>query len=204
MINLVVALPAEAKPIIQHFNLERAKNPEPFQVYQREEISLIISGPGKMAASFATAYLYVFTGKKPNQAWLNIGIAGHSRYSIGEGVLAHQIIDRETARTWNVPLVSQSLCSSESVCTVEHPEELYADSHLYDMEASGFYESARRFSIAEFIQAYKIVSDNPNSPCKKITVSMVEKLVRAKVDTIESIVHEMNEVISHHVKVAVR
>ena len=204
MINLVVALPAEAKPIIQHFDLEKANNPEPFQIYQNGNFSLIISGVGKMAASFATAYLYVFLGKKPNQAWLNIGIAGHRRYSIGESFLAHQMIDRETSRTWNLPLVSQSLCPSETVCTVEQAEELYTESYLYDMEGSGFYATARRFSIAECIQCFKIVSDNPNFPCKKITASMVEKLIGSKLDTIEAITNELDELISHQSKVVLR
>ncbi|MGH9462066.1 MAG: hypothetical protein ACRD1X_12660, partial [Vicinamibacteria bacterium] len=105
MIRLVVALPAEAKPLVSHFNLKPAREARGFKIYQNDDIALIVSGVGKIAAAAATAYLQAWTGNRPNGAWINVGMAGHRDLLLGKGVLAYRITDRATGETWYPPPV---------------------------------------------------------------------------------------------------
>ncbi len=83
MINLVVALPAEARPLIEFFRLKEKTTIGTFRMYRQEDMSLVISGPGKIAAAAATALLAGSNTTGKQAAWLNIGIAGHATYAIG-------------------------------------------------------------------------------------------------------------------------
>jgi len=56
MLNFVVALKAEANPLIEHFNLKHEPN-NYFPVFSSGETSLIVSGIGRNLASAATAWL---------------------------------------------------------------------------------------------------------------------------------------------------
>jgi adenosylhomocysteine nucleosidase len=90
-------LQCEASPIIAHFNL-RSYPDSPFPIYYNETMALIVSGIGKINCAAATAYLQVLRGGSLHSAWLNIGIAGHSEYPLGKGLLVHQIIKRWPVR----------------------------------------------------------------------------------------------------------
>ena len=78
LINLVTALPSEAKPIASRLDLEPAHVNCGFPVYRRNGVALIVSGPGKVNAAAATALLHAFAGCPRDAVWVNAGIAGLS------------------------------------------------------------------------------------------------------------------------------
>lgn len=184
MLHFVVALPAEAKPLIEHYGLVRHTGGA-FPVYENENITLIVSGIGKVAAAAATGYLQAQTGNHSCTAWLNIGIVGHNRRAIGDGVLVHKITDQITGRNWYPPLTFGLPCVSDDLITVDEPETEYRENKLYDMEAAGFYATACRFTTAELVHCYKIVSDNLATPSEEVSTKTVQALIEQRLDTID-------------------
>ena len=75
MINIVVALPAEARPLLDHFRLRDKQHNTAFPIYRNTDMALIVSGPGKVAAAAATALLAGNRDTPATSAWLNVGIA---------------------------------------------------------------------------------------------------------------------------------
>jgi hypothetical protein len=190
MLHFVVALPAEATPIIDHFGLRR-RTGGAFPVYENENIALTVSGIGKAAAAAATAHLHAQTGNRTCTAWLNIGIAGHRRRAIGDGLLAHKITDQITGRSWYPPLTFELPCASDNLISVDEPETKYRKNGLYDMEAVGFYATACRFTIAELVHCYKIVSDNRLTSIEEISGKTTQALIEQRLDTIGVLVQAL-------------
>ena len=85
MIHFVVALPAEGKPLIDRYGLRRRTLRSDYPIYEGNDITLIVSGIGKVAAAAATACLHASTNDHRPGVWLNVGIAGHSQRPVGEG-----------------------------------------------------------------------------------------------------------------------
>ena len=106
MIHFVVALPAEGKPLIDRYGLRRRTLRSDYPIYEGNDITLIVSGIGKVAAAAATACLHASTNDHRPGVWLNVGIAGHSQRPVGDGVrtrrsrhdLCHRGRDSESRR----------------------------------------------------------------------------------------------------------
>jgi hypothetical protein len=190
VIRLVVALPVEAKPLIAHFQLERAGEARGFEIYEKEGISLVVSGIGKTAAAAATAYLQAWTGNQPNAAWINVGMAGHRDLLLGEGILGDRITDRATGEAWYPPPVIEAPCPRAPLMTVDRVEEAFAEEWVFEMEAAGFYPSACRFASAELVQCYKIISDNASVPPRWLSRRQVDELIEARLPEIDAVVQE--------------
>ena len=109
MMYFVVALDCEAKPLIAHYRLRRDRNAVGFAVYRNEQIALIVSGIGRVAAATAVGYLQALLGNQRNCAWLNVGIGGHRNYCIGDTYLAHKI-SLLSSNHWYPPLILNSSC----------------------------------------------------------------------------------------------
>ncbi len=193
MIHLVVALPAEAKPLIRHLGLQRRPETGPFPIYDNDRINLIVSGVGKLKAAAATACLHTASGAVPDHAWLNIGIAGDGARALGEGVLAHSIKDAGTHSCWYPPLVFQPPCETTAVLSVDEPVSAYPDGCSVDMEASAIYATANRFSTSELVHCFKIISDNQANPAHSVSAASAERLVAQKLDEIEVIVRQLSQ-----------
>ena len=191
MINLVVALKAEARPLIRHYELHDRHAGTTFPVYLGTGMALVVSGPGKAAAAAATAWLQGITQGNKHNAWLNIGIAGHATYAIGDGRIANRITEHATDRSWYPPQVYDLDIATGRLLTVDSPENDYPVDALYDMEAAGFYPEACRFSTGELVQCFKIVSDNRQHANTKITAKHCEQLVDSQLKTINSLVETL-------------
>ena len=191
MINIVVALKAEARPLIRHYELHNRHPDSTFPVCLGKNMALVISGPGKAAAASATACLQGLTQGNKGNAWLNIGIAGHATYAIGDGRIANRITEHATNRSWHPPQVHNLDIATGKLLTVDSPENDYPVDALYDMEAAGFYPAACQFSSSELVQCFKIVSDNRQHANTKITAKHCEQLVGSKLNTINSLVETL-------------
>jgi adenosylhomocysteine nucleosidase len=186
MLRFVVALQSEANPLVERFGMAAAGE-GPFPVYRGEESWLIVSGHGKAASAASTAYLHLAAGGAPGRAWLNVGLGGHGRRTLGEGVLAHKVSDAASGASWYPQLVIDSPSPTVPVLTVERMEEEYAPPWVYESEAAGFFPTACRFSIAELVHVYKVISDNPDATLsRRMSSRAVEALIARNLDRIES------------------
>ncbi len=191
-IYLVVALPAEAKPLIAHYGLKAHTPAGPFPVFRREAMVLVISGVGKINAAAGCAYLHALSGGRADAAWLNVGVAGHAQLPLGEIVLAHRIRDAGSARNWYPPQVLEPPCPTQAVLSVDRPEATYPGTWVYDMEAAGFYATACRFASGERVQCCKIISDNRAHATQQVTAKGVAQLIRARLDVVDTLVSQLD------------
>lgn len=189
MVNLLVALPAEARPLTRRFALMSLQISGTLPVYAGETIRLIRSGPGKNAARTAVEQLRAFFPEP--DSWLDIGIAGHAYHPLGTPLLAHRVIDRETGHSWKPAFPFPLPCATTELITIDHPEETYAAPCAFDMEASGFCAAARRVARADQVHCLKIVSDNPQSSHRRISSKMVEELVEQNLPLIDRLVRTL-------------
>lgn len=190
MISIVTALRCEALPLIDHYRLHHDGSHSQFHHYRNDEIQLIISGVGKLAAATATAYLAAST-QQQCIAWLNLGIAGHADRAIGKPLLADRIIDAASGQRWYPGFALSFLCGSDSLTTIDQPDDTYNRSTMVDMEASGFFAAASRFQSCELIHALKIISDNRTLGTEHINKKMVSGLIAENLETIENTVSNL-------------
>ena len=182
MLCLVIALPAEARPLIAHYKLKSVDG-HPYRLYAGDDLRLIISGIGKIAAASAVAYQQALLSDLP-AAWLNVGIAGHADAPLDTALLAHKIVDAASGKTFYPSFTSTPPCPTTLLNTVDQPETAYANSCAYDMEASGFCETAQRFATGELVHCLKVVSDNPQCPLGDLDAKKVEQLITAQLESV--------------------
>ncbi len=181
MINIIVALDCEAKPLITHFDLQRQQR-HAYPLYHSANMQLIVSGVGMLNAATATGYLAGLSND--SAAWLNIGIAGHQTHTLGELYLAHKISNQQTEQSWYPGFTFKCKIPTAGLTSFAEPVTDYHDDLLHDMEAAGFYQAASRFNSAEFIHCLKIVSDNAERGTHNINKHMVTELITTKLETI--------------------
>jgi adenosylhomocysteine nucleosidase len=196
-VNIVVAHGLEAKPILSILGLEKLPEDSAYPVFTNDEgVSLVISGMGREAAQQAVNYL---AGQEKEQghdeagqtsAWLNIGIAGHCSFDVGEGLLINKITEQASGETF-YPGTQLSGYKTASLITVDEIERGYQQDAVYEMEASGFYRAAQAFSSSEFIQAYKIISDNRENHVDHIDLKEIPAMIRAREREIVKLVKDL-------------
>ncbi len=187
MINIITALPCEARALIDHYRLQGNRHHNAFRCYQNDELQLIISGVGKIAAATATTFLAASEPQR-SSGWLNLGIAGHANTPIGEPLLAHKIIDAATEQSVYPGIILSPPCHTAPLTTVDIPEQHYRENTMVDMEASGFYAAASRFQSCELIHSLKIISDNQTHSTDHITEKTVAALIADNLNTIDAII----------------
>lgn len=197
MINLLVALAPEARPLIDYFRLHRRTGTDAYPIYESGTMRLVVSGVGKVRAAAAVAYLHALREPVTNAPWLNVGIVGDSACTVGTGMLAHRIRDAATQKNWYPPLVFTPPCETTGVLTVDVPASVYPDSWAVDMEAAGFYPTACQFSTAELVHCFKIVSDNNDTPMEAVSAKATKVLVAQKLNVIETLVNELERLSTH-------
>jgi hypothetical protein len=200
-LNLVVALGAEAQALIKQFKLKPCCS-SPFRVYQglfvfgkKQElaanIQLIVSGSGAVRSASAVAWLAArqtltedkgLPSQNANTFWINIGTAGARTLEVGTACWINAYKGLDTAER-QVPLLAkwrgsrQGNSSIMPIETVTKPTSVYPESHVIDMEAIGFFESARQFAPLEYVQALKIISDNQHSSIERLNKNVIEELM---------------------------
>ncbi|MBT5031207.1 MAG: hypothetical protein HOM55_02810, partial [Proteobacteria bacterium] len=73
MINILIALNAEAKPIRQALGLKSIQDSAPWRCYTNDEYRLVVTGVGRLNMAMAASWLYGAYG--PASLWVNIGSA---------------------------------------------------------------------------------------------------------------------------------
>lgn len=190
-IFIYTALPCEARPLIAHFRLKKDLNSHPFEIYRHDGVCLTITGIGKCSMAAGVAFTQARAGDPDRPILLNVGIAGHPDHDLGRAFLAGKIIDADTRKNYYPPLAFPPPCDVETVRTGSRPNMEYTEPHLYDMEASAFYETAIRFSTGELIQCLKVVSDNRQTPAEHIQPKQAAEWVAAQVPALDALLTEL-------------
>ena len=200
---LVVALQAEAQPLITHFSLSCKSPMAMFRIYRRASMALVVSGVGKSLSAAATGYLCGSSDGWRNAPWINVGVAGHQNVDVGELIVANKIVDQSTAHSWYPPQLVSNVVNS-TLITVDEPEETYPERAAYDMEAAGFFPAATRCSSGELVQSIKVISDNPHQSIASLNARSIEQLITKNVSKIEQFINRLSElsteikVLPHH------
>lgn len=200
MLNIVVALATESRPFIDHFGLSESRSVIGFRVFSGERIRLIVTGSGRVSCAAGVATLGALAHSQDAQgtgygvpAWLNVGIAGHAGYPVGQGVHAVSILEAATARRWYPVQILELSGRGEAFCTVDTPETAYPEPYVYDMEASAFYATALRYATGELIQTYKIISDNRDHGVKTVNKHAIRDSIIQHLPAIEGIANGLLE-----------
>ena len=157
MIHLIVATNSEARPLIDLFKLKKKKLKKNF-IYENQSISLTITGIGKVNAAIGVTQTYFFYNQKSDNIWINIGIAGHKNLKVGDICSVSKISDNEIDKKF-FPFINGFRMQNQECLTIGKQKKSYSSS-IYDMESSGFYQSACKYSSKELLQIVKIISDN--------------------------------------------
>jgi len=188
MTYFVLALSAEARPLLTHFGLKRI-DALPYPLYTDENSVLIVTQPGYENALMATSALLGYRPPEKEDILLNIGLcAAPESFEIGTLLLAHKISygihdyypdilflhpnDEIDLRT-----VDAAVSSTESMAV--------------DMEAHAVYKAASRFFKTHQMAFLKIVSDHfaPDNVTKELAIRLIGENIPALTQIIESMRH---------------
>ena len=185
-VHLLVALRAEARPLIEHYRLRGERTHSGLRRLSDSggSLALVVTGSGKSAA--ASAVRRLASGRQA--AWLNLGIAGHAAHRVGSVFLADTIVDEASGRTWRPVFAFDPPCPTAALRTVDRPCRDFPTDDLYDMEAAGFCEAARSLAGSERVHCLKVVSDNRDQPATALTRERVTELIAANLRPIASVV----------------
>lgn len=189
---IYTALPCEAKPLIEYFQLKKQLSVQPFAVYAHNDLCLTVTGLGKTTMAAAIAYTQALFTAVEHPVLINIGIAGHRNYSLGDLYNVHKIIDVDSHKNYYPPLIGKTLCPSSTIRTSSTAQLDYDHNDLCDMEASAFYETAIRFTSSELSQCLKVISDNQFSPANNIDAKQVSLLIAVHLNTIDAFIQQIS------------
>lgn len=188
--NFIVALQAEARPLIEKFELQKSTEFKTFRIFHNTKHRLIVSGIGQVQAAAATGFLLGLL-KDKTEALLNLGLAGHGKLAMGTPFLANRIEHKEQDSVYFPPPVLKLATDYSLLQTVDSPEYEYPKPIGYDMEAHAIYSVASKSITREIIQVLKIVSDNPTHPLEQFDAEKVVELISDQIPLIEEISEQM-------------
>ena len=160
MLIWVCAMHCEAKPVIDFYRLKKSHEDNAFDVYRGDDMTCIVCGIGKLASAAATAWIAARHDNALSIAWINLGTAGAATEEVGTVFALNQVIDADSGQRYYPAPGADSLLPGRACLTLSQPSEDYQTDTLFDMEASGYFYSALRFSSAELTQSIKVVRDN--------------------------------------------
>jgi adenosylhomocysteine nucleosidase len=189
LIDIVTALHCEAKPLITKFNLKKDTASTKFDLFRSSDVSLIVSGMGKIRSAAATTFL-LHTGGVP-EAVVNIGICGsaNAHWKLGSLFVINKVTDHASGREFYPDLVYKFGLEESAVETFDKPVVMEnisgMDLGLVDMEASGFFQSASLFLESHRIVCLKIISDFLE--LSNISKDFISGLIGKNVPSIEKV-----------------
>lgn len=191
LINIVVAMPGEARPLQAWYRLKAVSGAHPYPVFRNEHISVAVSGMGKLSAAAATGYLQALQATRGKSIWMNVGVAGHRSLSLGTPFLAHKVIDDASGLTRYPPLIPDFPCGTETLYTLDKPDLEYQRNAAVDMEASGFLAAAARGTTRELVQCFKVVSDNRENTAQAFNPKLAAEMLAAQLSVLDEVLQQL-------------
>lgn len=196
MLIWIAALHCEAKPVIDFYRLKKLPASRGFDLYQNDDICCVISGIGKISAAASTAWVAALQPPQTSIAWINIGIAGAANHEIGSAFWINKITCQSTQQHYYPVPTFTSGFNTSTCTTLNEPSSEYQSESLFDMEASGFFSTATRFSSAELIHCLKIVSDNQHQQTGRDKAAISE-LINQHIESIDSFARRLQALNQH-------
>lgn len=188
MIYIVCALYIEAKFFIEKFNLKKNNLLNEFQVFENENIKLIISGVGRIKSAIAVSYLAMKFDIKENDFIFNIGFCGSldRNKKLADIILISKIESAYNSKKFYPDMLYKhnflegalrtfdTIIENYNIHTKENKIELNSNgdyniiyisnqkelqNNYIDMEAYGFFEAAAIFFKKDKIIVLKVISD---------------------------------------------
>ncbi len=178
----IVALRAEAEPLIKYYKLRRLMNHQAFEIYKhpKQDIYLAISGIGMLAASSMTAYLAGKDLLSKQSLLINLGIAGGKNWSLGELILIAKASSEIAKQNFYPTKFFKTNLTEAALLTVSKVPSTYPEQQLLDMEFYAIYAAAKYFISSEQIQSLKIISDKQQADINDLTKEKIEQLIANK------------------------
>lgn len=198
MLMIITALYCEAQPFIDHYQLKKNKEQCKFQVFENDEILLLITEPGSITAAVGVTNLCTLYQLTPSDFLVNIGVCAAEPEEVLEGsiFLCNQILEKSTGRSFYPDVVYRHPFAESrliTVSSVNHPIE--AES-LYDMEAAAVYQAASYFIQPHQISFIKVVSDHgvdtPESG-NRMNPGKITNLINQNLDTIITYLEQLRQ-----------
>ncbi len=196
-LNLVSALNCEAKALVDFFRL-RKKADKPFSVFGGDysfshkgqplmvEVTVLISGIGALNMATAVGWLAANQDSSKHTVWLNVGIAGHGSFDIGEGFILNATQDLFSQRQYFPPQVAKRPVKTSACMSLNAPSTDYPENGAIDMEASAFFNAATRFTDAELVQSFKVVSDTPDHSIENLNAQLIQSLMQEQTPNVQA------------------
>lgn len=185
MILIQCALYSEAKPLIEKFRLSKNMKENYFEVFEGDNIKLIVSGYGKINAA-ASAVYFITKNNLECEAFVNIGIAGSLKRKIREAVLINKIEDNDTGRSFYPDILIKHSFDEGTLETFSKIVIKDMVEDLCDMEGSAFFEALSKFLPPHKLQVIKIVSDNLDG--KRLNHDFVYDVIKDNIEKIEDFI----------------
>lgn len=192
MLVIHTALMAEAKPLVEYFGLKREDKSTVFSIYCSSKLVLIVSGVGAQNTIAAVAYVAGLFRQPGVDAWLNVGIAGHATMAIGAGAYVVKATRASDGQVWYPPQIAEMPGQPLELVTVDQMLSGYPEVAAVDMEAAEFINMASRFTAAELVQSYKIISDNEGAPVDIISAKSCRALISQHLQAVETAISELD------------
>lgn len=191
-IRWVVALQAEANPIITEFKLKLVHHLRPFKVFRNVSRThwLIISGVGTINVAAASAYLHNCSNANFSSFWFNVGVAGYANEPLGELFLIDSILDEITEKKHFPRTYFSRKIKKGNLFTTLKPQKNYKDGYMIDMEGYPFFDVINRFALREMIAVIKVVSDNKYNAKSNIKKNLVNGLISKNLPLLKYLVAE--------------
>lgn len=183
MIYYCMAFYPEARPFIRKLKLKKCAAESHFQIFENEDVRLILTGIGEVQAAAAVAYLFALRPPQTQDFLVNVGICGSGKRMHGTCYLCNKIVQRHTGRTFypdillRHPFEEAVLETSPTIVT-----DGTQTGDLVDMEAAGIYQAGQIFLQPHQMTFFKIVSDRADG--SRLSREQVEQLVERHADTI--------------------
>ena len=188
MICVFSALLCEALPLFSRFGLKQVYD-YPFSggVSDDGQIRVIITGIGKTNAAAAVSFACAKYGITKNDFLVNIGTCAGGANRSG-AYLINKVTDNDSGRNYYPDMLYKTGLPESEVTTVSTvaTEEMVAAAPdmLWEMEASGFADSARLFVPPHRVQLIKAVSDSGAEKETDLTAEVLQGTIERSIDAI--------------------
>lgn len=169
MITFITALYPEAKGLIERLNLKKQPAETLYQLFEGEQVRLLITGTGMISAATATARHFTRYPGTGQDIVVSLGVAGYVPGSIGNArigdlFLASGLTEAATGRTFYPDFLYQHTFSTLPLTTVPvvcEDNSTFVEEALIDMEASALYQALLPHISPDRMFFFKVISDIP-------------------------------------------
>ena len=190
MVFIATALYIEAKPLIEYFDLKKDVENRYFQVFRNEEITLVVTGVGKINSSIAVSHVATKYLCDSESFIINLGVCGSKDIDekIGNIYLINKIVDNETQKNYIPDILVNYPFEESDIETFNYivKDKGLMTARLCDMETSGFYQAASKFFETHRIYILKIVSDSTDF--EGVSKDKIYELIKNKLKEIEEFI----------------